>query len=227
MIERTGIRACVFDAYGTLFDVGNIALDLERQTGVASKAFSDVWRSKQLQYSWVRSLTGQHVDFWQVTLDALDFALSAFGLSDASLRAQAMDSYLRLPVFPDVASTLQRLHSNGMRLAILSNGAPHMLGAALAHAGISGHFETVLSVEEAGIFKPHPSVYALCAARLGLRVADMCFVSSNGWDAWSAKAFGFRVVWCNRSGQPPERLPAAPDAEVADLHELASWLSSA
>jgi 2-haloacid dehalogenase len=227
MIGRLGIRACMFDAYGTLFDVSNTAVDLEAQTGISSKVFSDLWRSKQLQYSWVRSLTGQHTDFWRVTLDALDFALSTFGLSDTSLRAQMMDSYLHLPVFPDVVSTLEQLRSRGLRLAILSNGSPRMLDSALANARIAEHFDTVISVEEVGIFKPHSKVYALGTERLGSRTVDLCFVSSNGWDAWSAKAFGFRVVWCNRSGQPSECLPSAPDAEVTDLRELASWMGPA
>jgi 2-haloacid dehalogenase len=227
MIERPfDIRACVFDAYGTLFDVSNVAVGVTEKTGVDSKAFSALWRSKQLEYSWVRAVTGHHVDFWQVTRDALDYAVESFGLSDSTRGSPVLDAYLRLPVFPHVLPTLEQLRASGLRLAILSNGTAQMLSAIVAHAGLTGHFEALLSVEEVGIFKPHPRVYALAPERLSLPVEQICFVSSNGWDAWSAKAFGFRVVWCNRRGQPRERLPSPPDGEVADLRDLPTWFSA-
>jgi 2-haloacid dehalogenase len=227
MIERlSAIRACVFDAYGTLFDVGDVALAVMEKTGVDSKAFSDLWRSRQLEYSWVRAITGHHVDFWQVTRDALDYALESFGLSVSALTSPVMEEYLHLPVFPDVIPTLEQLRASGLRLAVLSNGTVHMLSAIVAHAKVTEYFEALLSVEEVGIFKPHPRVYALASERLSLPVEQISFVSSNGWDAWSAKAFGFRVVWCNRRAQPRERLTPAPDGEVADLRDLPRWIST-
>lgn len=227
MIERlSDIRACVFDAYGTLFDVSDVAVEVMDKAGVDSKAFSELWRSRQLEYSWVRALTGHHVDFWEVTRDALDYALETYGLSDSTLRSSVMDAYLSLPVFPDVIPTLEQLRASGLRLAVLSNGAAHMLSAIVAHAGITEYFEALLSVDEVGIFKPHPRVYALAPQRLSLPVEQICFVSCNGWDAWSAKAFGFRVVWCNRRARPRERLPSAPDGEIADLRALPTMSGS-
>jgi 2-haloacid dehalogenase len=227
VIERpSGIRACVFDAYGTLFDVRNVAVGVIDRTGVDSKAFFDIWRAKQLEYSWLRAVTGHHVDFWRVTRDALDYALESIGISDSTLGSAMMDGYLRLPIFPDVLPTLEQLRASGLRRAILSNGTAHMLGAIVAHAGVTEHFEALLSVDEVGIFKPHPRVYALASERLSLPAEQICFVSSNGWDAWSARAFGFRVVWCNRRAQPRERLPSAPDGEIADLRDLSAWINT-
>lgn len=219
------IRACVFDAYGTLFDVSDLGVEVTEKAGVDSKAFSDLWRSRQLEYSWVRAVAGQHVDFWQVTRDALDYALESFGLSD-SWGSPLMEAYLRLPVFADVMPALEQFRASGLPLAVLSNGTARMLNAIVAHAGITEYFEALLSVEEVGIFKPHERVYALAPKRLSLPVERICFVSSNGWDAWSAKAFGFRVVWCNRRARPRERLPSAPDGEISDLRDLPTWIGT-
>lgn len=222
MAKRPPVRAaaCVFDAYGTLFDVAGSARAARDELGERWPALAELWRSRQLQYTWLRSLTGQHADFWQVTGDALDFALASLGIENRALRARLMEAYLRLEAFPEVPAVLARLQEGGMRLAILSNGTPKMLAAAVDAAGLDGRFEAVISVEEAGVFKPHPDVYQLAPARLGLPREQICFLSSNGWDAWSAKAFGFRVLWCNRYSQPPERLPAQPDGEINDLTEL-------
>ena len=218
-----GIAACVFDAYGTLFDVGSVAraaaAALEAR-GVDVAAFSDLWRARQLQYTWLRALTGRHADFWQVTGDALDYALEAQDLSDPTLRAGLLQQYLGIGAYPEVPAVLQRLRAGGMRLAILSNGTPGMLDAALANAGLAGVFEAVISVEEAGVYKPHPRVYAMAPDRLGVAAEAICFLSSNGWDAWSAKAYGLRVLWCNRAGLPGERLPQAPDGQIRDLAAL-------
>jgi 2-haloacid dehalogenase len=218
------ICACVFDAYGTLFDVGSVAQCVRVELPDRWQALSELWRAKQLQYTWLRSLAGQHADFWQVTGEALDFALGAFEVQDRALRERLMDGYLRILAYPDVPPALARLKSRGLQLAVLSNGTPGMLDAALANARIAAQFDAVLSVEDAGIYKPHPRVYELAPRRLGLPRERICFVSSNGWDAWSAKAFGFRVLWCNRTGQAAERLPAEPDGQIADLAELSSWL---
>jgi 2-haloacid dehalogenase len=218
-----GVGACVFDAYGTLFDIGSVAHGAAaalQALHVDVAAFSDLWRARQLQYTWLRGLTGRHADFWQVTGDALDYAMAARGLTDAGLRARLMELYLRIGPYAEVPAVLQRLRAGRMRLAILSNGTPAMLEAALANAGLAGLFEAVLSVEEAGTYKPHPRVYDLAPRRLGLPREALCFVSSNGWDAWSAKAYGMRVLWCNRTGQPAERLPQTPDGQLADLAAL-------
>jgi 2-haloacid dehalogenase len=215
-----GIRACVFDAYGTLFDYASAAASCREVLGERLGPLTTLWRDKQLQYTWLRALEGRHADFWQVTGDALDFALETLGLDDAQLRARLMDLYLSLEVFPEVPAVLQRLKAAGLRTAILSNGSPAMLDAVVNKAGIAGSLDAVLSVELAGVYKPHPKVYQLAVDRLVIPAGAISFQSSNAWDAYAASAFGMRVVWCNRYGQRPERLPGKPDREIASLDEL-------
>ena len=220
----TGIEACVFDAYGTLFDVSSVARGAQDELGASWQALSDLWRMKQLQYTWLRGLSGQHADFWQVTGDALDFAMTSIGIADSGLRNRLMDLYLRISAYPEVKETLCRLKASGVKLAILSNGTPAMLSSAVDNANLGGLFDAVLSVEEVGVFKPHSSVYQLAVDRLAVAPKQICFISSNGWDAFSAKAFGFHVLWCNRFAQVPERIPDLPDGEILDLSELPDWL---
>ncbi|MBI5898593.1 MAG: haloacid dehalogenase type II [Rhodocyclales bacterium] len=219
------IAACVFDAYGTLFDFNTAAAGARDELGDDWQKLSELWRLKQLQYTWLRGLAGHHAEFWQVTGDALDFALSQLNIDKPGLRARLMDLYLRLGAYPDVPAMLATLKARGLKLAILSNGSPAMLAAVVRNAGLEGVFDAVLSVEEVGVFKPHPSVYALAARHLQLPPERICFLSSNGWDAHSAKAYGFRVLWCNRFGQAPERIPATPDGEIGQLSELPGWLA--
>ena len=219
-LRLTGIRACVFDAYGTLFDVNSAAAQAKDALGEKWQPLADLWRTRQLQYTWLRSLAGRHVDFWQLTGEALDFAMTSLKLDDPALRERLMGLYLRLSAYPEVSETLTRLKAKGLKLAILSNGSPKMLSAAVENAGIENLLDAVLSVEEVGIYKPHPSVYQLAVDRLGVKPGEICFVSSNAWDAFSAKAFGFRVAWCNRFGQAPERIPERPDGEIGTLSAL-------
>lgn len=222
-----GLRAAVFDAYGTLFDVASAAAAARDALGDRWQPLAELWRAKQLQYTWLRALMGRHADFWQVTGDALDFALEALGLGDAALRARLMESYERLAPYPEARAALEALRGAGLRLAILSNGSPRMLDAAARSAGLADLFETIVSVEEVGVYKPHESVYRRATERLGLWPAEILFVSANGWDAHGAKVFGFQVAWCNRAGQPRERLPGKPDAELRSLAELPAFVSSA
>jgi 2-haloacid dehalogenase len=219
-LKLPGIEACVFDAYGTLFDVNSAARAVENSLGEKWQPLAELWRSKQLQYTWLRGLSDRHADFWQVTGDALDFALSTLRLDDPALRARLMNLYLTLDAYPEVPDTLKRLKAAGMKVAILSNGTPAMLAAAAASAGIGEVFDAILSVEEVKVYKPHPSVYGLACERLNVAAAPICFVSSNGWDAYSAKAFGFHTLWCNRFGQAPERIPETPDAQITTLAEV-------
>jgi 2-haloacid dehalogenase len=215
-----GIRACVFDAYGTLFDVNGPAQRAQEILGDKWEPLAQIWRTKQLQYSWLRSLTGKYVDFWQLTGDALDFALDSLRLGQPQLRSHLLEQYLKLSAYPEVTNVLVHLKSAGFKRAILSNGSPRMLAAAVEHAGIKDLLDAVLSVEELQVYKPHPAVYQLAASTLGLEASEICFVSSNGWDAFSAKDFGFRVLWCNRTGQTPEKIPATPDAEIRSLSDI-------
>jgi len=220
MPHLEGIRACVFDAYGTLFDYNSAAMRCKDALAGNLDRLNALWREKQLQYTWLRSLQGRHVDFWQVTGDALDFAMEEIDMADGALRQRLMNLYLTLDTFPEVPEVLRRLKSAGLRTAILSNGSPSMLQAAVASAKIGEWLDAVLSVEEVGVYKTHPSVYQLAVDRLGLAPGAISFQSSNAWDAYAASAFGMRAVWCNRYGQPRERLPGAPDREIKSLIEL-------
>ena len=226
MAPLAGIRACVFDAYGTLFDYASAAARCRDVLGDRIGPLTTLWRDKQLQYTWLRGLQGRHADFWQVTGDALDFALETLAIADPALRERLMNLYLTLETFPEVRDCLARLKAAGLKTAILSNGSPRMLDAAVTSAGLEGLLDEVLSVEEAGVFKPHPSVYALATKRLGCEAGAISFQSSNAWDAYAASAFGMRVVWCNRYGQRAERLPGRPDREIRTLAELPALLGA-
>ena len=206
-VPLAGVQACVFDAYGTLFDFASAARGCRDVLGEAIDRLTALWRDKQLQYTWLRAVQGRHADFWQVTSDALDFTLETLALEKPGLRDRLMNLYLTLEPFPEVPDVLERLKRSGLRTAILSNGSPQMLDA-------------VLSVEAVGVYKPHPKVYQLAVDRLGIPAAGIAFQSSNAWDAYAASAFGMRVVWCNRYGQRPERLPGKPDRIVQSLAEL-------
>ena len=217
-----GIKACVFDAYGTLFDVHSAVGRHRARLGDQADAVSMLWRGKQLEYTWLRSLMGRHVDFWRVTGDALDYALDAHDISDAALRNDLMQAYMGLDAYPEVSEVLRRLKAAGMQTAILSNGSPAMLESAVNAAGIADLLDANLSVEDVGIYKPDPRVYQLAVDRLGVTREQISFQSSNAWDAAGAASFGFRVAWVNRFGQQRERLDHAPDAEIKDLNELLS-----
>ena len=220
------IRCCVFDAYGTLFDVAAAAREAAAEEG--NGALADIWpalardwRLKQLQYSWLRAVAGAHADFWQVTQDGLDWALEAAGLAgDAALRARLLALYRTLSAYPEVPPMLAALKAAGQGTAILSNGSPDMLRAAVDSAGIGADLDAVLSVESVGVFKPHPAVYRMVPGRFGCAPAEVLFVSSNGWDAAAAAGAGFRTVWVNRAGEPAERLPWRAERELSDLSAI-------
>jgi 2-haloacid dehalogenase len=215
-----GIRACAFDAYGTLFDYASAAARCSDVLGDAAGRLTALWRDKQVQYTWLRAVQGRHADFWQVTGDALDFAMESLGIGDNAIRERLMQLYLRLDAFPEVADTLTRLKAAKLTTAILSNGSPGMLRSAVTSAKIAPLLDAVLSVEEVGVYKPHPKVYQLLIDRLALPVEHILFVSSNAWDAHAASAFGLRTVWCNRYDQRPERLPGNPHRIVTSLAQL-------
>jgi 2-haloacid dehalogenase len=223
----TGIKACVFDAYGTLFDFASAARSCADVLSDAVDRVSALWRDKQLQYTWLRAAQGRHADFWAVTGDALDFTLETLGIARPGLRERLMQLYLALEPFPEVPGVLAALRRAGHKTAILSNGTPAMLYAIVTGAGLGGMFDAVLSVEEVGAFKPDRRVYALAVDRLGLPAPAIAFQSSNAWDAHAASAFGMRVVWCNRYGQRRERLPGAPDCEIATLADLPALVGAA
>lgn len=214
------VRACVFDAYGTLFDVHSAVGRHATRLGYSAEAISQTWRAKQLEYTWLRTLMQRYAPFTQVTADALDYALDAFDVADAALRDDLLDAYLRLDAYPEAQAVLTRLRDAGVATAILSNGDERMLGAAVDAAAIGGSLDAVLSVDAIGVYKPDPRVYELACTRLGVEPGEISFQSANAWDAVGAAAFGFRVVWCNRFGQKPERLAPAPDVEARDLNAV-------
>jgi len=219
-ITIQGIKACVFDAYGTLFDVHSAVGKHRHRLGDMADRVSNLWRTKQLEYTWLRSLMGHHADFWQVTQDALDFAFDMHGVNNPDLHEDLMTAYLELDCYPEVPEALSILKSRGFRLAILSNGTPSMLEAAVNNSGIEALIEQCYSVEAVEIFKPDPRVYQIAVDGLNVRSGEIVFQSSNAWDASGAAAFGFKVAWVNRFGQSEERLPGRPDVEIPNLMAL-------
>ena len=221
------IKVCVFDAYGTLFDVAAAARIAAEEPGNEDlkkkwKQIANTWRLKQLQYTWLRALTGQHTDFWTVTQNGLDFALEEAGLSGKlRIRDRLLQLYWELAAFEEVPAMLQDLKALGYQTAILSNGSPDMLQGAVNSAGLTEVLDDVLSVESVGIFKPAPQVYQLVLDRFKCQKDEVLFVSSNGWDASAASGFGFRTLWVNRAGDPMDQLPAKPNISQRDLTEVA------
>jgi len=215
-------RAFVFDAYGTLFDVHSI-VDTARAITSDPQALSLLWRQKQLEYTWLRSLMERHEDFWVVTGQALRYAMRRLGITATEAQvATLMDAYLTLLPFPEVPSALRALA--GTPLAILSNGSPRMLESAVRSSGLDGVFAHVLSVDAVAMYKPSPRVYEMASRALGVEPGEILFVSSNGWDVAGASSFGFRTCWCNRANAPAEELEVTPDYEVDRLDAIADKL---
>ena len=218
--EFSRVKACVFDAYGTLFDVHSAVRRGGQALGDKAGPVSELWRHKQLEYTWLRSLMGNHCDFWQVTADGLEFALSACGVADPALHKKLMGLYLSLDAYEEVDSTLATLKQAGQTTAILSNGSPRMLDAAVQSAGLGNRLDAVLSVEEVGIYKPDARVYQLAVDRLGVARDETCFLSSNCWDAKGAAHYGFKVAWINRFDRETDRLPGDFVTVIRRLDEL-------
>ncbi len=219
------ITTCIFDAYGTLFDVAAAAREVASEPGqeqlnkVWQKLAAD-WRLKQLQYTWLRALSDAHTDFWEVTQNGLDWALEANELNDPALRERLLALYWKLSAYPEVPVMLGALKTAGLNTAILSNGSPDMLDAAVQSAGLRDVLDDVLSVQDVGIFKPHKSVYQMVPDRFKCTKNQVLFVSSNGWDAAAATGFGFHTVWANRAGEPVDRLPWTPENILTDLTKI-------
>lgn len=215
-------QAFVFDAYGTLFDVHAAIARHHEAAGPDADRFSEIWRTKQLEYAWMLSAAGHYVDFWTLTGRALDYAFARLPSVDRALRAPLLDAYFKLDAFPDARAALTALKAKGMRTAILSNGNSKMLQAAVGAAGIGDDLDAVLSVDTIRIYKPRMEVYALVTDAFKLAPADVAFVSSNRWDVMGATAFGFRCVWVNRANMPEEYAEFAPVKVVRELSALAT-----
>jgi 2-haloacid dehalogenase len=207
----------VFDAYGTLFDVHAAIARHRAAAGPDADRFSELWRQKQLEYTWTQTLAGRYADFWTLTQRALDYCFARFPSVDRKLRQPLLECYLRLDAYADARSVLQELKRRGERTAILSNGAPPMLASAVEGAGLKADLDVVLSVDGLKMFKPRPEVYSLVTKEFACQPAGVVFVSSNRWDVMGASAFGFRTVWVNRAKMPDEYADSPPAAVVPDL----------
>ena len=219
------ITTCIFDAYGTLFDVSAAARDAAAEPENAELAdiwpqIAEDWRTKQLQYSWLRAVARKHVDFWQLTTDALDWALEAANIKNDALRERLLALYWELSAYPEVAEVLQTLKSRGIATGILSNGNPEMLNAAVSSANISSLLDAVMSVEEVGVYKPHDLVYEMVESRFICERDDVLFVSANGWDAAGAASYGYKTAWINRRAEPVDKLYGTPDFVLSDLKPI-------
>lgn len=213
------VEAYVFDAYGTLFDVFSVSGLAEKLAPGHGASLWSLWRAKQIEYTWLGSIMQQRGDFRVVTEQALDYAIAALVLPlDGDARTQLLESWLDLRPYPDALETLERLAPSARW--VLSNGTRAMLDPLIDRSGLAMQLDGVLSVDEAGVYKPSPKVYALATKRLGLPAERIGFVSANGWDAVGAKAFGLTVWWINRAGLPTERHGPAPDFTVGELGEV-------
>lgn len=218
-------KICVFDAYGTLFDVASAARRSAEQPGreelsAVWEKLAAEWRAKQLQYTWLRAVADDHTSFWQVTQDGLDWAMQANGLDDPELREELLALYWELAAFKEVPRMLAELKAAGFKTAILSNGSPDMLEGAVDFSGIGEWLDATLSVEDVGVFKPARAVYDMVETKFGIAPEDVLFASSNGWDAAFAAAYGFTTVWVNRADEPMDRLPGKPDHVLSELSKI-------
>ncbi|WP_194097984.1 haloacid dehalogenase type II [Marivivens aquimaris] len=219
------INTCIFDAYGTLFDVSAAAREAAAEPG--NEALAEIWpqlaadwRFKQLQYSWLRAVARKHEDFWQLTKDALDWALEAAKLDDPRLRERLLNLYWELSPYPEVVEVLTYLKERGVQTGILSNGTPEMLNGAVKRAGVGHLLDAVMSVETVKVFKPHDLVYEMVESRFICERNEVLFVSSNGWDAAGASNFGYQTLWVNRQNEPVDRLYAQPQQIAPDLRAV-------
>jgi len=220
MSPPSAVRACVFDAYGTLLDLASAVEPHKQSLGDAAPGLLALWRAKQLEYTWLRTLMGRYADFAQVTAEALDYACATFGISDPQLRASLLAAFAELAAYPDAAPTLAKLRHAGIRTAVLSNGTPSMLGAAFERSGLAPLLDAVLSVDAIGKYKTAPEVYALATRRLADAPGELLFVSANAWDVAGAAAAGLVTVWINRAAAPAERLPAGASHVVRSLADV-------
>jgi 2-haloacid dehalogenase len=214
------VKAYVFDAYGTLFNVSSAVMRHAGEIGKDAASFSALWRQKQLEYSWILSLSGRFCDFWTLTQCALDYAFASHPGVDKALHARLLAAYRELDAYPEVPAVLRQLRGQGFRTAILSNGEPQMLADAVSSAGIADLLDQVFSVSSVGVFKTDRRAYAQILGPLAAEPSEIAFVSSNRWDVAGAAAFGLIPIWVNRSGAPDEYADLAPIAVVRTLDEV-------
>lgn len=223
-MSETTIRACIFDAYGTLFDVHSAVKRYSGQLGEQAQAISQLWRQKQLEYTWLRSLIGDYVDFSRIVCDALDYALASYRINDGALRGRLLRAYNELDCYPEVPAVLQALKARGLPIGLLSNGTRKMLEANITATDLTSLIDDIITVEPARIYKPSPRVYELAIDRYGPPPAGISFQSSNAWDVAGAAYFGLHSIWINRAQQPAELLPGHARVELSDLTRLPEYM---
>ena len=204
------IKACIFDAYGTLFDVNAACRELSMEVGGNWEKLASLWRLRQVEYTWLRNSMDEYIDFWQITSDALDYAMETLGIENNELREQLLNLYLKLEAYPEVKVLLTKLKQRGLKTGILSNGSMKMLNSAVDNANIREYLDEILSVEECEIYKPSSKVYDLVKIKMQINKENVLFFSSNAWDMHAASNYGFKTIWVNRFNNKLERLPGKP-----------------
>ena len=214
------IKACIFDAYGTLFDVNAACRELSKEVGDSWEQLASLWRLRQVEYTWLRNSMDQYIDFWQITSDALDYAMETLDIENIGLREELLNLYLKLEAYPEVKGLLTKLKQRGLKTAILSNGSMKMLNSAVDNANIRDVLDVILSVEECEIYKPSSKVYDLVKIKMHINKENVLFFSSNAWDMHAASNYGFKTIWVNRFNAKLERLPGKPIEIVNSLAKI-------
>ena len=214
------IKACIFDAYGTLFDVNAACRELSKEVGDNWEQLASLWRLRQVEYTWLRNSMDEYIDFWQITSDALDYAMETLGIENNDLREELLNLYLKLEAYPEVNDILKKLKQRGLKTGILSNGSMKMLNSAVDNANIREYLDGILSVEECKIYKPSSKVYDLVKIKMQISKENVLFFSSNAWDMHAASNYGFKTIWVNRFNTKLERLPGKPIDIVGSLDKI-------
>jgi 2-haloacid dehalogenase len=213
------IKVCAFDAYGTCFDINSAAQNLAKEIGKDWLGFSTTWRTVQLEYTWLRSLMKKHEDFWKVTEDSLDFAMESHKI-DRKFRSKLLELYKKLNSYPELVMCLKHLKEKNVKTCILSNGSPSLLDELTVHAKVKELFDDLISIEDVGIYKPHPKVYELVTKKYNCKPEEVCFLSSNTWDIVGGGTFGYQSIWVDRFGKTFDKLGYQPKFKIKDLSEL-------
>ena len=214
------IKACIFDAYGTLFDVNSACRELSKEVGHNWESLASLWRLRQVEYTWLRNSMNEYIDFWQITSDALDYAMETLEIENIKLKQDLLALYLKLEVYPEVKDLLKKLKQKGFKTGILSNGSLKMLNSAVDNANIRDLLDEILSVEECEIYKPSKKVYDLVEKNMKVKKENVMFFSSNAWDMHAASNYGFNTIWVNRFNAKLERLPGKPNNIVNSLEKI-------
>ena len=223
-MEKT--KVCIFDAYGTLFDVNAACRELSIEVGENWEELATLWRLRQVEYTWLRNSMNEYIDFWKITSDALDYAMETLNIKNIKLRDELLSLYLKLEAYPEVKSILEDIKKKGLKTAILSNGNHIMLETAVMNANIKTLIDEILSVDECKVYKPTSIVYDLVEKKMGVNKQNVLFFSSNAWDMHAASNYGFKTIWVNRFNSTLEKLPGKPDQIINSLEQIEKILKN-